>query len=102
MPVRRHGDPRRGAVSVLARDPARYVETRIDDETVVMSLDSGDFFSLTGTAQAIWRLLDGTRDRAALLAALAAEYGEPETEIAVEVDAFLAQLDAAGLLRATP
>jgi pyrroloquinoline quinone biosynthesis protein D len=87
-------------VTSLAKDPARFAETRIDDETVVMSLDSGDFFSLTGTAQSIWRLLDGTRDRASILTALAAEYDAPQAEMAADLDAFVAQLRAAGLLAA--
>ena len=84
----------------LAKDPARFAETRIDDETVVMSLETGDFFSLTGTAQSIWRLLDGTRDRAAILAALAAEYDAPAAELEADLDPFLADLFAAGLLDA--
>lgn len=88
-------------MSILAKDPTRFAETRIDDETVIMSLDSGDFFSLTGTAQSIWRLLDGTRDRAAILAELAAEYDAPEAEMASDVDSFLAGLRAAGLLAAS-
>ena len=88
-------------MSLLAKDPARFAETRIEDETVVMSLDTGDFFSLTGTAQAIWRLLDGTRDRAGLIAALAAEYDAPEAAIAADCDAFTAELLAAGLLAAS-
>ena len=77
----------------------RFSETQIDDEIVVMSLDSGDFFSLSGTARAIWLLLDGTRDRAALIGALAGQYGVADDTIAGEVDAFLAQLDRAGLIR---
>ena len=88
-------------MSILAKDPSRFAETRIDDETVIMSLDSGDFFSLTGTAQSIWRLLDGTRDRAAILAELAAEYDAPEAEMSSDLDSFLAGLRAAGLLAAS-
>jgi pyrroloquinoline quinone biosynthesis protein D len=88
-------------MSILAKDPSRFAETRIDDETVIMSLDSGDFFSLTGTAQSIWRLLDGTRDRAAILAELAAEYDALEAEMASDLDSFLAGLRAAGLLAAS-
>lgn len=85
---------------VLAKAAERFSETSIDDEVVVMSLASGDFFSLTGTARAIWELIDGTRTRSGLLADLAAAYGCSEAEIASEVDAFLAQLQAAGLLAA--
>ena len=82
----------------LAKATGRFSETAIDDEVVVMSLESGDFFSLTGTARAIWHLIDGTRVRAALLADLAAQFGCEPGEITDDVDAFLNELSAAGLL----
>lgn len=84
----------------LAKATGRFSETAIDDEVVVMSLESGDFFSLTGTARAIWHLIDGTRSRAALLTELAAQFDLEETALAGDLDAFLAQLGAAGLLGA--
>lgn len=84
----------------LAKATTRFSETEIDDEVVVMSLESGDFFSLTGTAQAIWTLIDGTRTRAALLTELAAQFDVEESALAGDLDAFLAQLEAAGLLEA--
>lgn len=84
---------------LLTKATQRFSETQIDDEIVVMSLDSGDFFSLSGTARAIWLLLDGTRDRAALIAGVAAQFGVAGELIAGEVDAFLTQLDRAGLIR---
>lgn len=85
----------------LAKAAGRFTETTIDDEIVVMSLDSGDFFSLTGTARAIWLALDGQHDRAGLINALAADFAAEPDEIADDVDAFLAQLMAAGLLTRT-
>ena len=84
----------------LTKQTERFSETTIDEEIVVMSLESGDFFSLTGTAKAIWLLIDGTRDRAALLAELALQHGCREAEIAADVEAFLDQLTRAGLLAA--
>lgn len=78
----------------------RFSETEIDDEVVVMRLDSGEFFSLAGTAAAIWRLIDGTRDRAALVEALAAEFEADEEVIAADVDDFLAGLTEQGLVAA--
>lgn len=83
---------------ILRKTEGAYSETAIDDEIVVMSLANGDFFSLTGTAQAIWLLIDGTRTRAALLADLAAQFSCTENQIAPDLDAFLADLGAAGLL----
>lgn len=83
---------------ILVKAADRFSETAIDDEVVVMSLESGDFFSLTGTARAIWALIDGTRTRAALLTDLAESFGLAEAELVGDLDAFLVQLRAAGML----
>jgi hypothetical protein len=82
----------------LDKAQGRFSETTIDDEIVVMRLDNGEFFSLTGTARSIWLLLDGVRDQAGLLAALSVEYDcEPES-LSSDVDVFLQELEVAGLL----
>ena len=82
----------------IQKRPEAFSETEIDGEIIVMSLDRGDFFSLTDTAAAIWNLIDGTRDRGGLITALAEAYGAPEAEIGADVDAFLAQLSQAGFI----
>ena len=82
----------------LTKDPTAFAETRIDDEIVVMNLSSGDFFSLQGSGAAIWDLIDGTRNRAAVLAALARDYAAPDADLAGDLDAFLAELRGSGLL----
>ena len=76
----------------------RFTEADIDEEIVVMRLDNGEFFSLSGTSADIWRLIDGRRDRPALVAALAGAFDVDEQRIAADVDAFLAQLKDTGLL----
>ena len=82
----------------LTKNPAAFAETRIDDEIVIMNLASGDFFSLEGSAAAIWNLLDGSRDRAAVLAALSSEYAAEPTGLARDLDSFLDELRADGLI----
>ena len=82
----------------LTKDPSGFAETRIDDEIVVMNLSSGDFFSLRDSGAAIWDLIDGTRDRSAVLAALVRDYDAAESDLAAELDAFLAELRGNGLL----
>ena len=84
--------------SALVKRADRFVETEIDGEMVVMELETGDFFSLSGSALAIWQLIDGTRDRASLAAAVAAEYQLTESQLAGEIDAFVADLKAAKLV----
>lgn len=81
------------------KDPSRFVETQIEDETVVMLLESGDFFSLGGTAQEIWRLLDGERSSEAIAQALAANYQLTAAEIKTEVDDFVVKLGSVNLLK---
>ena len=76
----------------------QFSETAIDDEIVVMSLDTGTFFSLSGTGRSIWELLDRHTDRPGLLTAVALAYGTDETTIAAELDEFLASLSVAGLV----
>ena len=85
-------------MSALRKAADRFSETVIDDEIVVMQLDSGVFFSLRDSARRIWELLDGTRDHPALLAELTREFGGNPAEIIAEADTFLAQLGDAGLL----
>lgn len=75
-----------------------FSETAIDDEIVLMSLESGDFFSLQGTARSIWLLIDGSRTRANIVAALAAEYDVEPGAIAPDLDAFVAELQGVGVL----
>ena len=82
----------------LTKDPAAFAETRIDDEIVIMNLASGDFFSLTDSAAAIWDLLDGSRNRAAVLAALASKYAASQADLAHDLDVFLGELRAGGLI----
>lgn len=83
---------------VITRRSANFVETEIDDEAVVMSLDGGEFFSLKDSALAIWQAIDGTRTRDDVIALLAADYDVAPSAIADDVDAFLAQVRAAGLI----
>jgi hypothetical protein len=82
----------------LRKAETRYVETALDDETIVMDVDSADFFSLNATAGAVWRLIDGTRDRDAIVAALAAEFAASPAEIGADVDALIGQLRTAGFV----
>lgn len=84
--------------STISKRTDQFSETAIDDEIVVMSLDSGTFFSLSGTGRSIWELLDQHADRQQLLAALAAAYGQDQAAIAGEFDAFIDTLSEAGLV----
>ena len=82
----------------ISKQSDRFTETVIDDEIVIMRLDNGEFFALSGTAAAAWRLIDGKRDRASLSAALCEEFAAEPDEVAADLDDFLNQLSETGLL----
>jgi len=75
-----------------------YVETDIDDEIILMRLDTGELLSLAETAAAAWRLIDGQRDQDMLVEALMAQFDGEEREIARDVDQLLRELKKAGLI----
>lgn len=86
-------------MTALIRDPANFVETQVEDEIVVMALGTGNFFALSGTARETWELIDGTRDRDALVADLATRYSLSPEIIGPDVDAFISELRVLGFLR---
>lgn len=85
-------------MTTIRKRPDQYSETAIEEEIVVMSLDSGTFFSLTGTARTIWELLDRHPDRSELLTELARAHGADKAAIAPDLDQFVAALGEAGLV----
>lgn len=85
-------------MAAITKVTDRFTESAFDDEIVIMRVDNGEFFALSGTAAAAWRLIDGERDRAAVVAALAEEFAADEAQIAPDVDEFLLRLRETGLL----
>lgn len=82
----------------LTKQAGRFSETMIDDEVVLLNLDTGTFFSLTGTAAEIWPLIDGEQHRSGILVLLTAKYDAAPETIDTELDRFLAQLIEAGFI----
>lgn len=85
-------------MTAIQKSGERISEASVGDEVVIMRLDTGEFFSLTGTGAAIWRLIDGRRDRKELVSALADAFDSKGCEIGRDVDEFLRDLAKSGLL----
>ncbi|MDE2302811.1 MAG: HPr-rel-A system PqqD family peptide chaperone [Sphingomonadales bacterium] len=85
-------------MTVPAKRVGCFSETTFEDEVVVLHLESGEFYSLQGSARAIWEAIDGVASREALIAALAENFDAPPAEIAADVDRFLDRLSEAGLV----
>ena len=90
---------RQQTAGVATKCSDNFIERLIDDEIVLLDLDSADFFSLGGVAQDVWALIDGQRDREAIVVALAGEYNCSVDQIGEDVDAFLEQMVQRGFLR---
>jgi len=87
-------------MTAIRKKPGAYVETEIDGETVLMRLSDGDFFSLGGTARAIWLAIDDTRSAGEIAALLADRFEAPASELEADVTRFLADLADSGLISA--
>lgn len=86
------------SLAAIRKRSHRLAETRVDEEIVVMQLDSGQFFSLSGTAADAWALIDGERNSTQIVDALANEYDGDRDQVGREVEAFLSRLEENGLL----
>jgi hypothetical protein len=82
----------------ITKTAERFTEAEVDDEIVIMTVDNGEFFSLSGSGAAIWRLIDGTRDRQAVLAALEASFDADRERLEADLDEFLEELSERRLI----
>ena len=82
----------------IEKNRDRFVETAIDDEIVIMRLDTGSFFSLSDTAAAIWRLIDGTSNEDVIVSQLQRDFAGNGATIGRDVQEFVSELTEMGLL----
>lgn len=84
-------------MSVFTVSPQAMHET-LDGETIVIDLSTGTYYSLRGSAPAIWQALVTGASREAILGALEHHYDAAREELAEAVNAFLSQLEAENLI----
>lgn len=77
---------------------ADYIETELDDETIVMNVASGEILGLTDTAKDIWAAVNEPVTFGALVARLTAAFAVSPELCSKEVSAFLAELEKAGIV----
>ncbi|HRE02773.1 MAG TPA: PqqD family protein [Ilumatobacteraceae bacterium] len=71
---------------------------RVDDEVIAVDLTTGAYYSLRGAGADTWDLLVGGADEAEVVATLRARYEIIGGDVEADVDAFVRDLLAAGLL----
>jgi Coenzyme PQQ synthesis protein D (PqqD) len=74
------------------------VHETLDGETIIVHLETGNYYSLTGSGAEIWTLLNGAASIAAVCAELGSRHGGPEDEIRSAVESFVAELEREGLV----
>lgn len=70
----------------------------VDNEVIVIDLESGAYYSLRGSGALIWSLLEDDADRATICAEVSRCFGRPVAEIEGSVGPFLEHLLAKRLI----
>ena len=83
--------------SVLTR-ATEPLSTDLGNETVLMSIESGSYYGLEGTAQRIWILLATPRTLSDLSIHLAKEYQVSVEQCAKDILPFIEEMRVEGLL----
>ena len=72
----------------------------VDDETVLLDLESGMYFGLDGVGKRIWESVTDGKSLGDIAAIITAEYDVDESQALADVIAFASDLIERGLLRA--
>ena len=77
---------------------ANFVETDVDDETLIVDMAGGLLFSLSGTGQAVWKAIDGQRSAQEIAGSMAEDYEGETREISADVERLLHKFAEARLV----
>jgi pyrroloquinoline quinone biosynthesis protein D len=88
-------------MTILSKATAKIAETTIDDEVVLMNIDTGNFHALKSTGLAIWKLIDGKRSNDMIIAELMQRYTVEKSTCEAEFSQFATQLTKAGFIVAS-
>ena len=80
-------------------DSPRVIAEVIDDEVVAINLETGSYYSLRGSAAAIWSLLLQGRTVADVASRLGFRYEAEPDAIRIQAERFVTELLAESLLR---
>ena len=82
----------------IAKRLDSFAESEIGEEIVLMNLQNGSFFSLSGTGLRIWRLIDEYSNGDDLITRMCDEFEIGQDVCRVEVNSFLDSLCRAGFV----
>jgi hypothetical protein len=77
---------------------SRFVWRIVDDEALIVDLESGGFFSLDRVGTEVWKGLQDGLDLAQIVDAIAGKYGVDEQTVQRDVSELLEDLNREGLM----
>lgn len=84
--------------TILRRNPD-LLASEMDGETVMLDIESGHYFGLSGAGPHIWNLLEQDRSAGAIVESVSAEFaGASDDSVAQDVMDFLQKLVDKGLV----
>ena len=86
---------------MILRASPHALARRDGDELLVFHRATGDYLSISGAGVRMWELLTSGRSRDEALASLLAELDVDDATAARDLDAFVADLSARGLVEVT-
>lgn len=85
--------------NTLFKTPSRYEASAVDDELLLIDVDSGKFFALKEVGLRIWNLLDDESDLDLIASQLCEEYEVAPDHARQSVASFADSLVSAGFAR---
>ena len=76
----------------------RVMVQQVEGSSVLLDIDSGEYFTLNEVGSRVWALCDGSRSVALIAEALSAEYEVDATTALRDADELLQSLAGAGLV----
>jgi len=85
--------------TLIARDDSRFISNTVDDELILMNIESGDYIALRTSGQVIWEILAKPITIKKLIASILDEYEVGEAEATADTMDFLKQLLDQGMIK---
>jgi len=76
----------------------RVMVQQVEGSSVLLDIDSGEYFALNEVGGRVWELCDGSRSAASIAEAISAEYDVDATTALRDASELLAGLAGAGLV----
>lgn len=70
----------------------------VQDETILLHIERGEYFGLNAVGRSIWQLLETPRSKAEVIGKLVDEYNAEEATIRADIDRLFDQMQQNGII----